>query len=349
VSEARPLRAAGDALVEQVAFHEALLEALASIATLTEEAEILERTRSEAARLFSAREARLLDAADSPAAPEIREGTLVVPLVALGRRAGAVVLERPAGFTPADLAKVRVLADFAARGVEHARLLEEAQEREAERARLAEQLITAEQDERRRLSIFLHDGPLSQMSGIALLHDAALAAIAEGRHDDAAKVIRTSLERERATIRELRDLTFAIEPLVLRDHGFAAAVEALGDQVARAEQIAVLVDARAGERLGEKAQVALYQVVREALALAVRRKPSAIELRVRELEDGSYEAELRDDGMGERRRAAVEAIEERVRIVNGRLFVDNLEEGGTRFSVLLPAYVAAASDPQAQA
>jgi signal transduction histidine kinase len=344
VSEARPLRAAGDALVEQVAFHEALLEALASIAPLTVEAEILERTRSEAARLFSAREARLVNAVDSPAAPEIRDGRLVVPLLARGRPAGAVILERPVGFTSADIAKVRVLAGFAARGIEHARLLEEAQEREAERARLAEQLITAEQDERRRLSIFLHDGPLSQMSGIALLHDAALAAIGDGRYEDAAKVIRTSLERERATIRELRDLTFAIEPLVLRDHGFAAAVEALGDQVARAAQIAVFVDARAGERLGEKAQVALYQIIREALALAVRRKPSVIELRVRELEEGGFEAELRDDGMGERRRGAVEAIEERVRIVNGRLSVDNLAEGGTTFSFVLPAYVAAASD-----
>jgi len=66
------------------------------------------------------------------------------------------------------------------------------------------------------------------MSGIALMHDAALAAIADGRYDDAEKVIRTSLERERSTIRELRDLTFAIEPLVLRDHGFAAAWLVLG-------------------------------------------------------------------------------------------------------------------------
>jgi signal transduction histidine kinase len=329
--------------VEQVAFHEALLDALASIAALAEEAEILERTRAEAARLFSAPVARLVDPKESPPAPQLHAEMLVVPLVVRGRPACALVLERPGGFAPADVAKVGALADFAARGIEHARLLEEAQEREAERARLAEQLITAEQDERRRLSIFLHDGPLSQMSGIALLHDAALAAIADGRYDDAEKVIRTSLERERATIRELRDLAFAIEPLVLRDHGFAAAVEALGDQVARAHRVAVSIDARAGERLGEKAQVALYQILREALTLAVRRKPTTIELRVRELDGGDYEAELRDDGMGERRRGAVEAIEERVRIVNGRLSVDNLDEGGTAFRVLLPAYVAAAS------
>ncbi len=112
-----------------------------------------------------------------------------------------------------------MLGDFASRAVENARLVMEAQEREAERGRLTEQLITAEQDERRRLSLFLHDGPVQAMAGIALMHDAALASIEDGRYEDAAKVIESSLERERRTIQELRDLSFAIEPLVLRDAG----------------------------------------------------------------------------------------------------------------------------------
>ncbi len=225
----------------------------------------------------------------------------------------------------------------------HRAIESELRERQAERAVLAERLITAEQDERRRLSTYLHDGPLSQMSGIALMHDAALAAIEDGRYDDAEKVIRTSLERERSTIRELRDLTFAIEPLVLRDHGFAAAIRALGDQIEQSDRITVSIDVEAGERLGEKAQAALYQILREALAQSVRRRPTVIEVRVREQADGSFRLDLQDDGMGERRRASIEAIEERVRILNGRFAVDNLDRGGTAVTVTLPAYVAAAA------
>ena len=47
---------------------------------------------------------------------------------------------------------------------------------EAERSRHADQLITAEQDERRRLALFLHDVPVQSMSGIALMLDGVVLA-----------------------------------------------------------------------------------------------------------------------------------------------------------------------------
>src|SRR5918992_5392247 len=124
-----------------------------------------------------------------------------VPLTARGERLGTLELKRPEPFHRLDLMRATVLADFASRAVENAQLIDEAVQREDERARLTERLITAEQDERRRLSIFLHDGPLQSMSGIALMHDAALAAIEEGRYDEAAELVASSLERERSTIR----------------------------------------------------------------------------------------------------------------------------------------------------
>ena len=42
---------------------------------------------------------------------------------------------------------------------------------------LAERLITAEQDERRRIALELHDGPVQSLSGIALMLDAAIHAV----------------------------------------------------------------------------------------------------------------------------------------------------------------------------
>ncbi|MEO8290919.1 MAG: hypothetical protein ABI649_08005, partial [Gaiellaceae bacterium] len=179
------------------------------------------------------------------------------------------------------------------------------------------------------------------MAGIALMHDAALGALQDGRYDDAAKVIETSLDRERRTIQELRDLSFAIEPLVLRDQGFEAAVRALGDQVEQSQGITVAASVGPGERLSEKAQVALYQLIRETINQAVLRRPGQIGVTVEELPDGGFVTEVDDDGVDERRRSSLEAIEERVRMLNGRLSIEPRAEGGTAVRVIVPAYVAA--------
>jgi signal transduction histidine kinase len=342
VSERRRHESAEDALQAQASFLESLVDSIAAVSTPLEADEIIARASDEAKRLFAAREVRFLSPAENAAGEaRLTENGMIVPLAVRGSQIGALSLVRPGGFHRWDLMRASVLADFASRAAENARLIAEAQDREAERSRLAEQLITAEQDERRRLSLFLHDGPVQSMSGIALMHDAALAAIQDARYEDAAKVIQTSLERERRTIQELRDLSFAIEPVVLRDQGFGAAVRALGDQIEESYRVTVATDADAGERLSEKAQVALYQIVRESLHQAVRRRPSQIGVTVVELDGGGFAAEVDDDGVGERRRASIEEIDERVRILNGRVSVETRPEGGTAVRVVLPPYVAA--------
>jgi signal transduction histidine kinase len=224
---------------------------------------------------------------------------------------------------------------------ENARLLGEARERENERARLAEQLVHAEQEERRRLALFLHDEPVQNMSGISLMLDAALTSIEHGRLDDARRVIESALERHRETIRSLRDLSFNLEPVVLRDQGFSAAVRGLTDRLGITEQIAVELEVGLGDELSEDAQVALYQIIREALSQAVRRgPPTTISVAVSRTEDGAVETVIADDGAGERRRASFEAIAERAQTLNARLSIEGSENGGTSVHVVLPPYVA---------
>jgi signal transduction histidine kinase len=341
VQERRRHVVAEDELQAQASFLESLVDSIAAVSSSHEPDEILERTADEARRLFDADEVRLTqegEEADTPA-----PGVMRVRLAIRGEPIAVLVLKRREPFRRWDVVRASMLADFASHAVENARLVLEAQEREADRLRLTDRLINAEQDERRRLSIWLHDGPLSTMSGVALMHDAALAAIEDGRYDDAAKVVTTALARERETIRTLRDLSFALEPLVLRDQGFEAAVQAVGEQIEASQRIRVLVDVRDGERLAEKAQVELYQIIRESLDQAVQRKPKEIKVTVGAVEGGGYRLEVADDGVAERRRGSIEDIEERVRVLNARLSVDQGGGGGTRIVVDLPAYVAAAT------
>jgi signal transduction histidine kinase len=208
---------------------------------------------------------------------------------------------------------------------------------ERERIRLFEQLVAAEQDERRRLALFLHDGAVQSLSGIALMLDAVGHALEEGRYEDAQQVLASALDRQRQTIQSLRDLSFNLEPIVLRDQGFVPAVRALADRLGIDESVKVDVDVAAGEELVERARVALYQLIREALGQAVGRRPTTVSVTLADLPDAGAELRVVDDGHLERRRDSAEAFEERARPLSGRVEVERTETG-TTVSVLLPAY-----------
>jgi two-component system, NarL family, sensor kinase len=216
------------------------------------------------------------------------------------------------------------------------------QAHDSEQWRNADQLIAAEQDERRRLAVFLHDVPVQSMSGIALMLDGVVDMIDRGNVEDAKQILRKAIERQRETIRELRDLSFALEPVVLRDQGFAPAVQALADQVERSHRVRVDLDVRAAEGLAERAQIVLYQLIRESLDAAVRRgPPTRVSVSIAETHGGAVETVITDDGSGERRRRVFETLEERARTLQGHVRVDHSsDEGGTAVRITLPPYTA---------
>src|SRR5947208_1541824 len=134
---------------------------------------------------------------------------------------------------------------------------------------LAEQVLAAEQDERRRIALFLHDGPVQSLAGVALMLDASLDLIRRGQLEQAGEILDRALGRTRTTVGELRDLSFNLEPIALRDHGFTAAVDALAQSRGHEHGIEVSLDVVMIDDLGERTQAALYQIVREALEQAI--------------------------------------------------------------------------------
>jgi signal transduction histidine kinase len=327
------------ALAGQASFLESLVDSMAAIASTLDPDEILELTRREAERLFDARATLLAAGETSPR--RASENAILIPLRVRDAEIGAMRLSRHRSFRRSDSVRATVLADFAARAIENARLLAEAQVREAERARLSDKLITAEQEERRRLALVLHDTAVQSLSGIALMLDAGLDSIDGGRLDDAKTVIRSALARHRDTIRSLRDLSFNLEPVVLRDQGFGPAVRALADQLGLERQLRLDIEVEAAEALAEPAQAALYQIIREALHGAISRGPPTwISVRVEQTGDGGFGTIISDDAPGERRRAIFDSIAERARTLNGRVDVDQGADGGTTVRVTLPPYSA---------
>ena len=245
---------------------------------------------------------------------------MLVPLRVRDEEIGRPLRSAPRPFEPADVARGDRARRLRRAASENARLLAEAQVREAERARLADQVLTAEQDERRRLALFLHDGAVQSMSGVALMLDGGLHAAkpVRGTGDDRdPSRARARIARPSARCATSRSTSSRSSSAT---RGSARRCAALAEQLGLEHKIQIDVDVEAGETLGEKAQAALYQIIREALHGSIRRgPPTRIAVRVSRTDDGGLETMIVDDAPGERRARTYEAIEERARTLNGTL------------------------------
>jgi signal transduction histidine kinase len=207
---------------------------------------------------------------------------------------------------------------------------------DAERALLAERIL-AEQEERRRLGELLHDGPVQHLSAIAQILDVALATLRSGDGDRTDELLSRGLELARDTSRELRTLCDDLEPQALSDLGFTTAVEALVRRFASRHDVEIDLEIEYADELGEHAQTALYQIVREAIDQAVRRgAPSRIEVSIRETTGGGAELVVSDDGPPERRSAVLEALAERAATLNARFSSEVRYPRGSTIRVELP-------------
>jgi signal transduction histidine kinase len=280
---------------------------------------------------------------------------LAVPLVVSGRLHALVVLldlHGSAGFGPDDLARATLFADFAARAAESAALFErveallaQARIRESERAELSRRVVSAEQEERRRLSTFLHDGPVQTLSGVNMMLNAAADAMEAGDAETAMQVLETARARQRSVIGEVRELSFALEPWSLREQGFETALQAIADRFEAEHRVAVTLDVADADALSGDDQVCLFQIMREAMTNALKHAhPATIAVSVHGSPRDGLEARVVDDGTGVMAEPAdglphhgVASMQERAAILNGRLDIDSVPGTGTTVRVLVAA------------
>jgi two-component system, NarL family, sensor histidine kinase UhpB len=368
-------------LLEQADALDRLVVAVAGLSDDLDEQRVLDRIASATRQLLAADAALVVELSEDGllvcAAHATEDETLVPPPLSFSEDAGATlrgavrafvdsvamttpglgstdlaVLRRDAPFTTLELAQLRVLADFGSRARQNARLFTlarslraQAEERERERARLSDRLLTAEEEERRRLSLALHDGPQQTIAGVGLMLEAALADLGDEEHEETTRVIRLAMDRTRGIVRDLRRLTFALEPITLRDHGFSAAFGELAGQTADAHRIDVAVAAEILDDLERPIQVCLYRIAQEALANTVKHAGAThVSVRAHRRRDGSVEFAIADNGTGtspdqlDRRghHQGVDAMRERASGIGATLRFEQTPGGGTTVRVIVP-------------
>jgi signal transduction histidine kinase len=200
----------------------------------------------------------------------------------------------------------------------------------ASRARI----VTAGDEERRRLERDLHDGAQQRLLGLGLalqLVRSELGPEANG----AASLLGEAEAELAAALAELRELAQGIHPAVLTEHGLGPALRTLAARSA----VPVAIRELPGERLPAPVEAAAYFVVSEALAnIAKHAHASAGYLSVR-CEEGSVVVEVADDGVGgadAKSGSGLAGLADRVHALDGDLTIESAPGRGTRVRAVLP-------------
>jgi signal transduction histidine kinase len=198
-------------------------------------------------------------------------------------------------------------------------------------------LVTAQDEERRRLERNIHDGAQQQL--VALTIKARLAEQMIDRDPAKARDLVAQIGTETTgTLEDLRDLARGIYPPLLADKGLAAAVEAQGRKAA----VPVAVEADGIGRLDRDVEAGVYFCVLEALNnVAKYAGASHVDVRLW-WQDGEVVFEVSDDGVGFDRAArgygtGLRGMADRLEALGGTLEVQSAPRAGTKILGRVPA------------
>jgi signal transduction histidine kinase len=200
----------------------------------------------------------------------------------------------------------------------------------ASRARI----VSAGDDERRRLERNLHDGAQQRLLSLGLALQLVRAQLGDGA-TGAAELLDEADGELRAALDELRELARGIHPALLTEQGLTAALRSLTERSPVPVTIAELPE----RRLPAPAEAAAYFLVSEALA-NVAKYANASRVRVCVAQaNGLVLVDVDDDGVGgadPSRGSGLRGLTDRVHALEGRLEVDSPVGRGTHLHAEIP-------------
>jgi two-component system NarL family sensor kinase len=276
---------------------------------------------------------------------------LCAPLRAEDELLGVINLSNSSGprrFSEEDLDLLSALAALAAQAIRNARAYDEVRLQRRTVERLVEELTNAQEQERMRIALQLHDGPAQTLhAALRNLETARSLAAAEPPRPEALRAALEELERSiRHSIQTTRAVMIDLRPPAIEETGLEAAlrhyVQRFQERTGIETSLAMSGQYRPLPRVIESS---FYRIAQEALT-NVWKHAHARHARVELLTGpGSCTLVVSDDGQGfdprgvaasEEHHLGLRSIRERVELAGGRLAVESSPSRGTTVRVVIP-------------
>lgn len=212
-------------------------------------------------------------------------------------------------------------------------------------------VISAQEEERRRLARELHDETAQTMGALAIALDRARGELgtstadARGHLRDAQDIVQRLLEETRRLILDLR-------PMALEDLGLVPAIRWYAETHLQEQGVRTTIDPGRvpAARLEPHLEVALFRIAQEAINNVARHAEAQRATISLAFTDGSVRIAVADDGRGfdvEHAMASpgdsvgLMGVQERARLLNGRMEIRSERGKGTLMTVEVPIAFAA--------
>jgi signal transduction histidine kinase len=275
---------------------------------------------------------------------------VTVPLRTADRVVGVMnlVLPRSRALIGRDLATLSAIGAQIGLAAERARLYEEVRAKELLRGDLLQKVITAHEDERRRIARELHDEAGQAIT--ALILNLEVAERAATVPEDKQRLLRLRTIAE-DTLAELRRLIYDLRPTILDDLGLAAALRWYTKEHVEPQGLHVDLTLTGLEhRLPHHLETAAFRIVQEAFTNIIKHAEATQVSVVVSVIDRHVRLTVQDNGKGfdpgrvargrGRGGMGLMGMQERAELIGGTWSVSSQPMAGTRVEAVIPVEAA---------
>ena len=205
-------------------------------------------------------------------------------------------------------------------------------------------IIEAQEEERKRLSREIHDGPAQMMANVLLRSDLIERTYREKGPELAFQEIKSLKEMVRDALTEVRRIIYDLRPMALDDLGLVPTLKKYLETTEDYNKGTKLYFQSNGNevRLPGNYETAIFRLVQEAITNAVRHgKASKIEVKVEWLKN-HVTLIVKDNGAGfdqsivKNQSFGLLGMKERIELVNGEFFINSSPGNGTVLMFQIP-------------
>jgi signal transduction histidine kinase len=202
-------------------------------------------------------------------------------------------------------------------------------------------IILAQEEERRRIALELHDEAGQSLIGIRM---SLFNLLNNGESEDQETIhnrIQKAIDLTDMALGDLRSLAYSLRPPVLDMLGLNLTLKQLSMDFSAQTRLSIHYSGTELPALSDELAISLYRFVQEALA-NIARHADAHHVRIKlNLEGGQITLDIKDDGIGFDPEAVTKGIglsgmKERVRLLNGKMSIKSKPGKATHLYFQIP-------------